>query len=693
MAMLQQDRSALIARVQANDAQLVSIEHAWFEKNDWGPSELVSLFHALHSNTHITKLVLFGQSALQSTEVMKQFVHMLSVNRSITTLVLDQCPVDGALLAQGLKQHPMLEELTLVRMKMSVQGMQAVFLALIECPALQSLCVRESGRASPAFSGLCTLLRCSRSLDRFTLSNCALSGAPLRQLTETLSTNQQLRTLILSTNGLNGRDDEDARCIAAMLSQNCTLDTLSLWDNSAIGESGGSALVQALQDNHTLTALITAHCNIRHSDERLIHTLSDRNRKEIALATRLRQSPTAVHATEDYTWFDRDEVRYRSQLSWLFNTLRTYVCAGTLTLDGQKVLQSSKVMQQFVDMLAANRSISKIELRNVSVDGSLLACGLKQHPMLVFLTLSDLQTTVDGMQAVLAALLDCPTIHSLSLNGNSGSVPSAMIELCTLLRRSRTLRSLDLTKCSLHGAPLRQLIEELSTNEQLQCLDLAYNELDDDDARCIADMLKKNGTLTQLNLSCNSAIAEAGWRALSDALRDNRTMEELMLSSCKLHGAPLRQLAEALSTNAQLHLLNLNYTELDADDARCLTAMLHKNHTLTWLDLSSNYLIGEAGGRALAEALRNNHTLCVLQTRSCEISNETQFAIESGLARNSRLARERAVAAAKEQAAQIPSGYPSAGSAAAPTVAPIAASPIAADMHAQFQALELVEQH
>jgi Ran GTPase-activating protein (RanGAP) involved in mRNA processing and transport len=355
-----------------------------------------------------------------------------------------------------------------------------------------------------------------------------------------------------------------------------------------------------------------------------------------------------------------------AELSSLFRALHTNTHVTQLMLNGERMPLSDEMMQEFTSMLAANRSITHIDLSilwRCALDGSTLAQGLKQHPMLGRLKLYEIKFSGGGIQAVLAALLECPTLQSLQLDWCREHVPPAITELCTLLRRARSLRNLSLTSCSLHGAPLRLLADALSTNERLDSLNISSTAFDDPDARCFAAMLSKNCSLTKLNLSSNPNIGEAGWGALVGALRVNRALVHLNLKSCALRGAPLRQLAEALSTNEKLRSLNLSFNQLDDDDARCLADMLRKDCTLAKLDLSHNTDIDEAGWRGLTDALRENHALTELSTTNCNISKKERMVMDTCLRRNKQHRAAPSVlsvpaagsAPAVEQASSLPS--------------------------------------
>jgi hypothetical protein len=385
---------------------------------------------------------------------------------------------------------------------------------------------------------------------------------------------------------------------------------------------------------------------------------------------------------------DGDYIRWTdSELSSLFQALHTNTHVTALKLDRQSALQSVEVMRQFVSMLAANCSVRHIELHWCALDGSTLAQGLKQHPMLEHLSLRGLEMTVGDIAAVLTALIECPAVHSLNVYYKHETILPAMTDLCTLLSRSHFLCRLHLSGCGPHGAPLRQLVGALSVNEQLRSLDLSVNELDEDDARSLADMLRKNRSLTTLNLPLNPNIGEAGWRALAGSLCNHRSLIELGLMSCALHGAPLRLLAEALSTNEKLRSLDLSANGLDDDDARSLADMLKKNRTLTKLDLSLTD-IGEAGWCVLADALRDNRTLTEIDARSCTIPEEDRQFMDACLRRNKQHCAAppvlSAVAVGSAPSVEQPGSLPSAPAGCAAlvseraSVAPASPSPVVA---------------
>ncbi|GAN04490.1 hypothetical protein MAM1_0065d03950 [Mucor ambiguus] len=144
-------------------------------------------------------------------------------------------------------------------------------------------------------------------------------------------------------------------------------------------------------------------------------------------------------------------------------------------------------------------------------------------------------------------------------------------------------------------------------------LDLSGNQLNSMLAP-IAAVLRNNTSLLHLNLS-NCQINHEGLSLLSNALGDNRCLEELDLSMNPLgHDTDegILALKNALARNTSLQSLNLSETQLDSSTAIALAEALPENASLCRLDLSKNPHIDMAGILALAISIKMNHTLTFL---------------------------------------------------------------------------------
>ncbi len=123
-----------------------------------------------------------------------------------------------------------------------------------------------------------------------------------------------------------------------------------------------------------------------------------------------------------------------------------------------------------------------------------------------------------------------------------------------------------------------ELIEGLNKKT---VLDISNNQLTQDQIDALAERLKTNTSLTEVDLSLN-------WTHLNDK--------------------KLTPIINTLEVNKTVKSINLSFNELDDQDAMALAKMLKINNTLTSLDICHNHIEGE-GVIALAQALKDNITL------------------------------------------------------------------------------------
>ncbi|XP_011270823.1 hypothetical protein CAOG_09090 [Capsaspora owczarzaki ATCC 30864] len=93
-------------------------------------------------------------------------------------------------------------------------------------------------------------------------------------------------------------------------------------------------------------------------------------------------------------------------------------------------------------------------------------------------------------------------------------------------------------------------------------LKLDGNRIGEAGAQAIAEALKMNTTLTQLDLQLNQ-IGDEGAQAIAEALRANTTLTWLKLSYNQIGDAGAQAIAEALKVNKRMTLLFLHYNCID----------------------------------------------------------------------------------------------------------------------------------
>lgn len=146
------------------------------------------------------------------------------------------------------------------------------------------------------------------------------------------------------------------------------------------------------------------------------------------------------------------------------------------------------------------------------------------------------------LDAFAAALAKHPSIVELSLGKNNEIGDHGAKAMASVLEQSKTLASLQMSKCGIGDMGIRALVKALRHNDVLNILDLSDNKISDDGAAVLADIFKDNIALTRLRLDGNR-IGYAGITAFTKALSGNQTLVEFTMMNNKA--------TEALSTGIE----------------------------------------------------------------------------------------------------------------------------------------------
>lgn len=223
-----------------------------------------------------------------------------------------------------------------------------------------------------------------------------------------------------------------------------------------------------------------------------------------------------------------------------------------------------------------------------------------------------------------------PRLHCLDLRGNRLEA-SGLATLAGVVEGSGQLERLDLSGLSMGPATVRALALSLqrSANRRLRSLSLAVNNLGDEGAQALG-WLWSTGALPSLesvNLG-NCVISHTGMEHVGRGLSHCAGLRSLNVSNNPL-GAGVQFLAPALGPQlehlsifnalldglaierlvsqwrcASLHSLNLSWNRIGTHGSRALARCLATSPCLTSLNLSHNYIQGDALP-ALALAFRS----------------------------------------------------------------------------------------
>ena len=182
--------------------------------------------------------------------------------------------------------------------------------------------------------------------------------------------------------------------------------------------------------------------------------------------------------------------------------------------------------------------------------------------------------------------------------------------LAEVIKRNSTITHLNLSSNFLGLGDWTALAEAIKHNSTIRQLDLSENRFGVDDSNIVlADAIKHNSTMTHLNLSCNF-FGLGDCTALAEAIKHNLTIRQLDLSgSCISFGDCTIVLADAIKHNSTITHLNLSCNRLGLEGCTALAEAIKHNSTIRQLDLSgTNPGFGDCN-IVLADAVKHNSTI------------------------------------------------------------------------------------
>eukprot|EP00871_Galdieria_phlegrea_P005067 jgi/Galph1/5561/GphlegSOOS_G4234.1 len=163
-------------------------------------------------------------------------------------------------------------------------------------------------------------------------------------------------------------------------------------------------------------------------------------------------------------------------------------------------------------------------------------------------------------------------------------------------------RELSLYLRSDGDMPFIPIWEILSTR-----LDIDGSNIDAKGAKYLSEALRENTTLNMLSIFENN-IGTEGAKYVSEALRENTTLTFLGIQYNNIGGEGAKYLSEVLRENTTLTRLDIGGNNIGGEGVKYLSDTLRENTTLTDLYVGGND-IGREGAKYFSEALRENTTL------------------------------------------------------------------------------------
>lgn len=238
-----------------------------------------------------------------------------------------------------------------------------------------------------------------------------------------------------------------------------------------------------------------------------------------------------------------------------------------------------------------------------------------------------------GCQTLAEAIIDHPTIHSLTLSNNDNIGDRGAISLSTLFPRlidlhingtnigwegvmpmanqlrqkNNSLYKLSLEENNVGEKGAEAIGNALSTNESLHTLRLRFNNIGPRGIFALFTGLLTNTTLSNLMLSYNP-IGKNGPFIIGDALGRNIFLRNLQISNCGIDDEGFSAICRGLEPNTHLQIFECDSNSLTPLCIPAFAKMLQHNRGLKQMSVYFTAITQEGADKIL-EALNHNHTL------------------------------------------------------------------------------------
>ena len=189
----------------------------------------------------------------------------------------------------------------------------------------------------------------------------------------------------------------------------------------------------------------------------------------------------------------------------------------------------------------------------------------------------------------------------------------------------------------------KTIIHSLKQNIPVTKLKLWSNKISVEQIIALANALKINKTLKIIELDSiqfgykNSQGSYDGAKAIADALKTNTTLTEINLNNNNIEDEGVKVIAEMLKNNNTLRILILEDNEFGVEGAKAIAEALKENRSLIKLNIQQNLTLGNEGIKLLADALKTNTTLKEINLRSTGFDNEGAIFLVEALKINKTL--------------------------------------------------------
>ncbi|XP_065917950.1 protein NLRC5-like [Dysidea avara] len=511
-----------------------------------------------------------------TSEVVDDMATVLSYNNRLKVLILDGCYFkvgDIIKIAAALQATYNLSVFNISRSNNFCEAVKYFSKILSNNPKLQGLYLRWNNLQTSHIITLAKSLQNLSNLKAINISNNKISTEAANSIAKVLSHNTKLQKLHIDHNNLQasgitklveglqgistltafgissnniGMNEKAADSIAALLSNNCLLQSLHLGTNH-LQTNSVMKIVSALQHVTTLSILDLSNNNITFEAVESIAVVLSKNDK-------LKELYIGGNALQAVS---------------IRKILQNMETLTTLSLPNSSI--NSEEVDEFASCLLCCTKLQKLILSECNlqtVGVTSIANSLLNTKHLTVFNISNNTVSDEVSEKIAAVLSHNPQLQELHIAKNNFTDKGA-IEIFISLHSTSTLTVLNISNNSITFEATDSLVKVLSKSCNLKELYIAGNRFETTGAIKIALSLQKITSLTKLNIS-NNGITEEAADHIATVLTYNTMLQELQLARNSFGTTGALKILSSLKDTSSLTKLNISYNNITDDAAEMI---------------------------------------------------------------------------------------------------------------------------
>ena len=176
----------------------------------------------------------------------------------------------------------------------------------------------------------------------------------------------------------------------------------------------------------------------------------------------------------------------------------------------------------------------------------------------------------------------------------------------------------------------------LEHNRRIQYMDLSGNKISHVAAEILAIGFQTNTGIGILDLSFNPEMKANGIAAILKSLHEHPTLHSLYFIDNNVQNQSAQNIRDLLIHNTKITSLNISSNKIEADGANLIAFGFQKNKALIKLDISSNP-IGDNGAISFANAIKKHSSIQRISLKNANIRVDGILGLTAALNTNKSL--------------------------------------------------------